>query len=269
MDTTSRDAAAYEGYIGRWSRVVARDFIGWLDVPLMATWHDVACGTGAIASVVLATRAPARVDGSDLDEARIAFARATISDPRATFRVGGGTRIDAADDTYDAIVNGLGFPPIRETANALAEFRRVTKPGGIVAGYVWDFDGEMQLLRYFWDAASDLEAGAEDEEDLERFAICRPDRLEAAWRDAGLTDVSVRAIDAPARFENFEDFWTPFLSGDSPAQTHVQGLDATRRAALRERLQHALPIERDGSIPLVTRAWAARGTKPHGTTRGS
>jgi hypothetical protein len=136
----------------------------------------------------------------------------------------------------------------------------VTKSGGTVAGYVWDFDGEMQLLRYFWNTADELDPGAESGDD-ERFAICRPERLGAAWRDAGFSDVAVRAIDAQARFRDFDDFWTPFLRGEAPAQAHVQSLDPVHRTLLRDRLRAALPIAGDGSISLITRAWAAKGTK--------
>lgn len=264
MDAMAEHAAAYDGYIGRWSRVVARDFLAWLAVPTQGTWHDVACGTGALTSEILATCGPARIDGSDPDESRVAYARATIVDARATFVVGDGMHIAGADDRYNVIVIGLGFPSIRETVAALLEFRRVTKPGGMVAGYVWDFDGEMQLLRYFWNAAADLEAGIEDEESDDGddpYAICAPEGLRAAWTAAGFSDVSVRAIDACARFSNFDDFWMPFQRGDSPAQRHVQSLDDSRRAQLRARLHDALPISSDGSISLVTRAWAAKGVK--------
>ncbi|MGD0472361.1 MAG: class I SAM-dependent methyltransferase [Candidatus Velthaea sp.] len=252
-------AQAYEGYIGRWSRVVAAEFLRWLGAPERATWCDVGCGTGALTSAVLAFCNPARVDASDPNAERIAFARQAIADARATFTVGEAARISAPDRTYDAIVGGLAFPAIRDTAAALAELIRVGKPGGIVAGYVWDFDGEMQVLRYFWNAAAELEPQAEADSADERFALCHPDQLSAAWRAAGLHDVAVRAIDARARFAGFDDFWTPFLSGDSPAQTYVGSLDERRRAELCAALRRALPIASDGSITLVTRAWAVSG----------
>lgn len=261
MGTRFEDATAYEGYIGRWSHGVAEAFLTWLAVPPGAAWHDVACGTGALSRAILATCAPARVDGSDFDAERVAYARQTIGDSRATFVAGDATALAAPDDTYDAVVNGLGFPAIRDTAGALADFRRATKPGGIVAAYLWDFDGEMQVLRYFWNAAAELQPQAEDEDDIERFALCNPDRLAAAWRAAGFSDVAVRAIDARARFTSFDDYWQPFLRGDAPAQLHVASLAEAQRDDLRERLRRALPIAADGSIELVTRAWAVRGRK--------
>jgi SAM-dependent methyltransferase len=259
MDRPFGASQAYEGYIGRWSRVVAIEFLSWLKMPERAGWFDVACGTGALTAAVLARCDPARIDASDLNAERIAFARRTIIDVRASFTVSEGTIIAAADRTYDAVIGGLAFPAIRDTPAALAEFRRVTKPGATVAGYVWDFDGEMQLLRYFWDVATELEPAAETSDDDERFAICHPERLEAAWRAAGFDDVTVRAIDAQARFVDFNDFWTPFLSGESPAQKHVQSLDERTRELLRARVRGALPIAEDGSITLITRAWAVKG----------
>ena len=39
--------AAYEPYVGRWSRLVAREFLNWLAVPARGRWLDVGCGTGA------------------------------------------------------------------------------------------------------------------------------------------------------------------------------------------------------------------------------
>jgi SAM-dependent methyltransferase len=259
MDEPFAAAKAYEGYIGRWSRVVAIEFLTWLDVPKRSSWFDVACGTGALTAGVLRGCEPARIDASDPNDGRIAFARQTILDSRASFSVGKGSRIAAMDGAYDAVIGGLAFPAIRDTSAALAEFRRIAKPGGTVAGYVWDFDGEMQLVRYFWDAAAELEPAAEKSDDDERFAICHPERLGAAWRSAGFADVEVRAIEAKAHFADFNDFWTPFLSGDSPAQKFVGSLDERRRALLRAQLRSALPITNDATITLTTRAWAVKG----------
>ncbi|GAC1495759.1 MAG: class I SAM-dependent methyltransferase [Vulcanimicrobiaceae bacterium] len=259
MEPYSIDARAYETYIGRWSSVVAREFLAWLDVAGHGVWHDVACGTGSLTNVILSTCDPARVDASDCDSARIDFVRHAIDDTRVRAVAGDATAIFAADATYDAVVCGLGFPQIRDTPAALGEFRRVVKPGGVVAAYLWDFDGDMQLLRYFWDAATDLTPGAEDDDDEERFAICHPERLRATWRDAGFARVAVRPIDARARFVDFDDYWTPFLCGDAPAQAHVRALDDVGRERLRDRLHASLPVASDGSIELAIRAWAVKG----------
>ena len=141
---------------------------------------------------------------------------------------------------------------------------RATCPGGIVAAYVWDYAGEMQLMRRFWESAAALDPAALDLDEGRRFPLCRPERLERLFQDAGLIQVDVRAIDAPTIFRDFDDYWSPFLGGQGPAPGYVMSLTDARRAALREHIRASLPTADDGSIRLIGRAWAARGR----TTRG-
>ena len=53
------DGGAYESYIGRWSRLIAREFLAWLDAPVHAAWMDVGCGSGALSQTILALMQPA------------------------------------------------------------------------------------------------------------------------------------------------------------------------------------------------------------------
>jgi hypothetical protein len=136
---------------------------------------------------------------------------------------------------------------------------RAAAPDGVVAAYVWDYAGRMELMRHFWDAAVALDPAATDLEEGVRFPICRPERLEALWRAGGLADVASRAIDVPTVFRDFDDYWSPFLGGQGPAPGYAMSLDEERRTALRERILAALPVAGDGSISLVARAWAVQG----------
>jgi hypothetical protein len=72
--------------------------------------------------------------------------------------------------------------------------------------------------------------------------------------------VEVRAIDVPTHFRDFDDYWTPFLGGQAPAPGYAMSLAEEQRIALREQIRRTLPIEPDGSIRLIARAWAVRGT---------
>src|SRR5205823_5654008 len=91
-----------------------------------------------------------------------------------------------------------------------------------------------------------------------RFAICGRSNLQAAFQDAGLGEVEVRAIDVPTPFRDFDDYWSPFLGGQGPAPSFAMSLEPSRRDALRERVRARLPIADDGSIHLIARAWAVR-----------
>jgi SAM-dependent methyltransferase len=253
--------AAYEPYVGRWSRLVARDFVEWLAIPPSARWLDVGCGTGALTETILGHAGPAQIDAVDPSEGYLALARQRLHDPRVRFEVGDARRLPAGSERYDAVASALVLNFIPDISTGMAEMVRVTRPGGVVAAYVWDYAGEMELMRYFWDAAVALKPQDVERDEGRRFPICRPGSLTDLFARAGLTDVRVRSIDVPTRFRDFDDYWTPFLGGQFPAPAYAMSLSEPDRAALRDRLRGDLPTAADGSISLVARAWAVRGTR--------
>ncbi|HSE00551.1 MAG TPA: class I SAM-dependent methyltransferase, partial [Burkholderiales bacterium] len=252
---------AYEPYVGRWSRLVAREFVDWLAIPPAARWLDVGCGTGALAETILRRANPAQVHGIDPSEGYLALAREQVRDPRVRFDVGDARRLPVETVTCDAVVSALVLNFIPDLAAGMAEMTRAVRPGGTVAGYVWDYAGKMELMRYFWDAVIALRPADLERDEGRRFPICHPGPLQQLFERSGLRKVEVRSIDVPTHFRNFEDYWTPFLGGQFPAPDYAMSLDEAARAALRERIRTHLPIAADGSIPLIARAWAVRGTR--------
>jgi SAM-dependent methyltransferase len=262
-DAASHDVwaqgAGYERYVGRWSRLVANRFLQWLAISPGRAWLDVGCGTGALSQRILDCHAPARVVGIDSSEGFAAHARAHVIDPRAEFRVGDARALPVSDGEFDAVVCGLVLNFVPDPPRAVAEMRRATQPGGTVALYVWDYAGEMQLMRRFWDAAAALDPAASDLDEGRRFPICRPEPLCALLADAGLRDVAAETIDVPTVFADFDDYWSPFLAGQGPAPGYCMSIPADRRLALREELRRMLPAGPDGVIRLTARAWAVQG----------
>jgi SAM-dependent methyltransferase len=253
---------AYEPYVGRWSRSVARDFVAWLARPAGLRWLDVGCGTGALTRTILALAEPAAVVGVDPSEGFLANARTRVRDPHVEFRAGDAQALPFGDRQFDVVVSGLVLNFVADPGRALAEMRRLARPDGVVAAYVWDYAGRMQLMRYFWDAAVELDPAARDLDEGRRFPICRPEALAALLTGAGLEAVQTRAIDVPTAFRDFDDYWAPFLGGQAPAPGYCVSLRPERRAALRELIRSRLPTRPDGAITLVARAWAVLGTAP-------
>lgn len=254
--------AAYEPYIGRWSRLVAREFLPKLSVPPNATWLDVGTGSGALIEAILASAAPSLVRGVDASAGFVAYARARISDARVQLTVADARALPWDSSSFDAIVSGLVINFVPQPELALAEWVRIARPGATVAAYVWDYGDGMQLIRYFWDAAIELDHGAATVDEANRFPLCTPAALEALWEDAGLEDVTSFALEVPTPFQSFDDYWTPFLGGQGPAPSYAMRLEAEQRERLRERLRTTLPTRSDGTISLSARAWAIRGIRP-------
>ena len=254
-----QDAEAYERYIGRWSRRVADAFVAWLNVPEGAAWVDVGCGTGELSGRIVARTRPSRVVGVDPSPDFVAGARERVTDPVATFAVGRADALPIDDGAADAVVSGLVLNFVPDVPAALAEAVRVTRRGGVVAAYLWDYAGRMELIRRFWDAAIALDPAAAELDEGRRFPLAAPDRLAVAWADAGLSDVLIMAIDVPTRFADFDDFWQPFTVDIGPAPGYACRLPPERREALRERLRATLPTGPEGTIDLIARAWAVRG----------
>lgn len=254
---------AYERYMGRWSRRIAPLFIDWVGAPLRACWIEIGCGTGALTSAVLGSCDPSRIVGIDTSAALLQMAGSQIADPRVSFRQGDAQAIPEREGAFDVAVSGLLLNFIHDKAAAVREMVRVVRPGGIVALYVWDYAGHMQVMRHFFDAAIALDPRAREYDDGIKAPVCRPGPLSALLARASLAEVEVRAIDIPTAFESFDDYWTPFLGGTGSAPKYCMSLNEEARTRLREAIRRRLPTGPDGEILLAARAWAARGRVPH------
>lgn len=252
----------YEPYVGRWSRLLAREFLEWLALPRGLDWIDVGCGTGALTQAILEHASPKSVKGVDPSPGFIEYAKMHVADKRASFEVGDARSLPFDTTSTDAAVAGLVLNFVPQPLLAVREMARVTRPGGAIATYVWDYAGKMELMRYFWDAAVALNPKAYDLDEGRRFPLCQPEPLRELFSQAGLHDVEVQSMEIPTNFRDFDDYWFPFLGGQGPAPGYAMSLDEAQRDALREQIRAELPIAEDGAIHLIARAWAVHGRKP-------
>jgi SAM-dependent methyltransferase len=247
----------YELFMGRWSRLVSQVFIDWLAVPVGRTWLDVGCGTGALGEVILATRKPAMLTAIDQSVGFVNSAQQRLGN-RARCEFGDAMALSYRDASFDHVVSGLVLNFIPEPEKALREMKRVTARGGILAVYIWDYPGKMEFLNYFWDAVVELDPGAAALHEGARFPNSTAAGLQRLFADAGLSNAMLEGLEITTRFENFDDYWKPFLGGQGPAPTYLMSQSEAGRNRLRDRLQDRLPADANGAIPLIARAWAAK-----------
>lgn len=253
--------AAYERYMGRWSRLAAERFVTWLDCAGGLRWLDVGCGIGALSAVVATRCRPRTVMGIDRSEGFVASARAAVP-ASAHCIVADAMSLPVHDGTWDIAVSGLTVNFLPEPAAAVAEMARAVRAGGLVAAYVWDYAEGMGFLRRFWDAAVEVDPSAAVRDEGRRFPLCRPERLAGVWAGAGLVDVRTASIEVPTVFADFADLWEPFLAGQGPAPGYLASLPPADRDRVRDVLGAAVPRRPDGSVALTARAWAVSGRRP-------
>ncbi len=253
------DGTAYEDYVGRWSRLVATQFVRWLAAPAGAAWLDFGCGSGALTHTILTEGSPGRVIGCDRSGGYIDHARQGLADPRVEFIVAALPDLPRIDGGFDVSVSGLVLNFLPSPGDALNALIGGIRRGGTIAAYVWDYAEGVQLMRVFWDAAVALDRTAQPLDEGVRFPLCRPDPLRQLFEGAGLQNVDVTSIDVPTIFRNFDDYWRPFLGGQGPAPGYAMRLSPEHREELRRVIQQRLPTNAEGQIPLTARAWAVRG----------
>ncbi|HWH93701.1 MAG TPA: methyltransferase domain-containing protein [Baekduia sp.] len=252
-------AEAYDRYIGRYGRELARALMGAAGVRAGERALDVGCGPGALTTelvAVLGDEAVAAVDPSP------AFAEAcTRRLPGVDVRVASGEALPFADDAFDRVLAQLSVNFMSDPRAGAREMARVARRGGCVAAAVWDYAGEMTLLRAFWDAAVALDPAVVDRDEGRIMQYCTPDELRELWTSAaGLTDVRVAAATATAAYADFADLWAPLEIGVGPAGAYTGSLPAPKRAALAAELRDRLGLGLgDAPFRLTARAWIATG----------
>ena len=255
-------ALGYERLVGRWSAKLAPCFTEFAGLHDGGCILDLGCGTGVLTNVITTATVSARITGVDLAEPFLAYARATIRDPRVAFEQADACALPFADAAFDQSLSLLVISFIPEPARAASEMRRVTRPGGTVAACTWDGKG-LELSSIFWREAERLDPSASSRAERPRHSNSQG-QLEQLWRTVGLRDVVEAPLAIRTDFESFDDFWEPFLLGAGPQGVYVRELPAERRDALREALrERLLPGRPDGPISLRASAWAVRGTVPH------
>lgn len=263
MSDTSNDGwlagEAYEAYMGRWSRELAKAFVSWLGEPPAAHWLDVGCGTGALTSAICELGAPASVVACDPSAPFVEHARRQLEDERVSFAVAGVDALPSRREGFDVIASAIAFNFFPDPRAAVAAMRERLRPGGGGAAYVWDYAEGMQFLRVFWDEAVALDDGAAALDEGLRFPLCRESALASLFRECGLDDVRDDSLTIATDFASFDDYWTPFLRGTGPAPSYVASLDAASRDALRVRLQRRIAPRAGEPVRLRARAWAVRG----------
>jgi SAM-dependent methyltransferase len=258
--TFPRQAAdSYEQAMGRWSRCLAPLLIRFGGVTDGDRVLDVGCGTGSLTFALPEVGNIASVAGIDQSEAFISHARAHNTDTRIAFHRGDARALPFGDASFDRALSMLVMQFIPDAPRAVAEMRRVVRPGGTVTAAVWDSYGGMTPTRMVQDIAAVLDPTFERR--LFR-SLSAPDEMANAWREHGLVDVEQTSLLIRMEYSCFDDYWLPLTAEGVVAQL-VNRVSSAARTALTEQVRRAYCAELpDGPRSFAVVAWACRGTVP-------
>jgi SAM-dependent methyltransferase len=259
-DTFCASADAYDRHVGRYGAQLASALVGFAGVERGMRALDVGCGPGALTAELSERLGAANVCGADPSEPLVEACRARL--PGVEVVVAAAEQLPFEDGAFDAVLSQLVVNFMRDAEAGVREMIRVTRADGVVASCVWDYAGEMTLLRAFWDAARKVDpqrGGAADEGVVMRW--CGEGELAELWRATGLRDVRFRPLVVRVRYADFDDLWSPLVTGVAPSGAYCMSLDEERRAGLRDAFRRRLGAG-DAPFELSARAWAATGTAP-------
>ncbi len=254
-DIRFNDGAAYERMMGVWSRLAGDVFLDWLAPEKGLRWIDVGCGNGAFTERVVERCAPASIEGIDPSEAQLAYARERHKAGIATYRNGDAMALPFANDSFDIAASALVLFFVPDPGKAVAEMARVTKPGGIVATYLWDIPGAglpmapvgIELRALGAPAATPPSAG-----------VSKMENLRTTWEKAGLAEIDTREIAVERTFESFDEFWDITVNGTALREA-VNTLNADDASGIKQRVRSRLAINGVGRVLAKAKANAIRG----------
>jgi len=248
------DGAAYEKWMGEWSRRVGTVFLDWVQPDPSLRWIDVGCGNGAFSDLLFEQAAPAHVSGIDPSEAQLVYARQRLVGRPAEFCLGDAMELPFTDGCFDCAVMALVIFFVPDPAKGVSEMARVVRPGGLVSAYAWDIMGgglPQETVR----------------QELSRIGVALPlprsaeaanlDQLERLWGGAGLTDVVTRQITVQRHFASFDEFYA--ITSLSPTARVLSTLTPEQTEALKAGLRHQLTYDASGQIVCEGRANAVKG----------
>jgi SAM-dependent methyltransferase len=259
-ETFRMSADVYDRHVGRYAADLGAALIAFAGVEPGMRALDVGCGPGALTAVLVERLGTARVSAAEPSEPFAGACRARL--PGVDVVDAAAEALPFADATFDATLSQLVVNFMRDAEAGVREMARVTRSGGVVASCVWDYAGEMTLLRAFWDAARDVDperAVEADEGVVMRW--CGEGELSRLWRAAGLREVRSGPLVVRARYTDFDDLWSPLPTGIGPSGAFCKSLDEGRRTELRDAYRRRLGVG-DDPFELTARAWAVAGAVP-------
>jgi ubiquinone/menaquinone biosynthesis C-methylase UbiE len=250
------DGEAYEQMMGRWSRLAGETFLDWLALSPGLRWLDVGCGNGAFTELIAERCAPASIEAIDPSEGQLVYARQRPLAKSIEYRQGDAMALPYEEAAFDVAAMALAISFVPDPEQTTAEMKRVVRPGGKVATYMWDILGGGFTMEPIRSGLREMGVDAP----LPGADTVRMDSLQQLWTSAGLENVATRRIDITVSYVSFEAFWEANTAIRNSVSNAVASLAAADVERLKERVHGALSSGEDGRVAFAAHANAVKGS---------
>lgn len=249
----------YDKFMGRWSRQVATQFIEWIGAEKESNWLDVGCGTGTLGEMVIKNCSPSIIIGIDPLEKSIAAAKLHPDNKGIGFQIGDAQNLPFEEAKFDVVISGLMIKFVMDKVRAISEMKRVACPGGIIALYDWDMDGNMNTTRHFWNAVAAIIPERFEGPKTQQTPMTEIESVASLFKEAGIKEVKQRIISFNTQFQDLDDYWVPITNNSQNVGRFYKTMTEGEREAIYQRMKETLPFNSDGSISFKSRAVAIKG----------
>ena len=226
-----RDAGGYEQLMGRWSQTLAPLFIDFAGIADRERIIDVGCGTGSLTFALARTALLDEIAAIDYSPVFVEEAIRRNTDPLIKVRQADACALPFESRTFDRALALLVLHFVPEAGKAVAEMRRVVRPGGVVAAAVWDHLGGMPGMRMMIDTVAALsESGRQLRSRYCSQPMMQPGEMRRTLAEQGFMDVTETELMIRMDYQDFDDYWAPIAAGEGPLGKYVATLDAAERA---------------------------------------
>lgn len=207
------DASAYEGFVGRWSRLFVPSVLAAADVQSGSKVLDISTGTGEAALAALPVIGPSgTLVGADISPEMVRSAFQRVGDTRFLPIVADGQELPFRNGCFDAVVCQLGLQFFPDPARGLLEFRRVLRQGARACVCVISSPDRAPMWGFLGEA---IARRLPEKRDLlmTAFALADATRVENLFRRAGFVNVSVMREVRGGAIESLDEYWDSIAAG--------------------------------------------------------
>jgi SAM-dependent methyltransferase len=219
---------------------------------------DLASGPGVLAHEAARQVAGGLVVASDIAEQALAEGRRRAAQANLSFAAADAERLTFRDAAFDRVLCGLGLMFFPDVARALAEIRRVLRPGGLAVFSVWGEEARVPLVSCALQCIRRLLPPPKVER-LSPFRFGAREPLRRMLEAAGFGEVDVQTYAFACAFDTAQDYWQAFRDMAGGAAAGLSRLPETTLRRLGEEVARELaPHRTDAAYVLPAEILLAR-----------